>query len=256
MATASLQGLRVLVTRPAMQAEALCQMLAARGAEVRRLPLQSIEPVRPSASVARALAAARDAQFWIFTSVNAVRFASALDQGVWPATIAVGRATADALERGGHRPQVPVGAYSSEAVLQMPALADVAGARIAIITGEEGLNLMADTLRARRAEVQRIPVYRRVALPLAAAALDAALQDCDAVLLTSGEAFQHLLAHASPAQRERLRALQLVLPSQRVVEETAALALLHAPLVPEHVADDAYVRCLEQWHAAQSERSR
>lgn len=254
MATSSLQGLRVLVTRPALQADALCQMLAARGAEVRRLPLQSIEPVRPATSVARALAAARDARFWIFTSVNAVRFAALVDQGVWPQTIAVGRATADALERAGHLPLVPSDTYSSEGVLQMPELATVAGAQIAIVTGEDGLKLMHETLSARGAAVQRIAVYRRVALPLAAPALDAALQDCDAALLTSGEALAHLLASVTPAQNERLRALQLVVPSQRVVEELSGLALPRAPLVPDPVADEAYVRCLEQWHAAQSER--
>ena len=254
MANPSLQGLRVLVTRPALQAEALCQMLAARGAEVRRLPLQAIEPARQTAAAARALVAARDARWWIFTSVNAVRFAAQLDQGVWPATIAVGRATADALERRGCTPRVPDAAYSSEAVLQLPELAEVAGTRLALISGEDGLDVLADTLSGRGAELTRITVYRRVALPLSAAVLDAALAGCEVILLTSAEALAHLFASATPAQQHALQAVQLVVPSRRVVEEAARRGCRRPPLVPEQVSDEAYVHCLEQWHAASSER--
>lgn len=252
MAAATLQGLRVLVTRPAAQADPLCHLLAARGAIVQRLPLQRIEPVRQPATAARTLAAARDSTWWIFTSANAVHYAQQLDAGVWPPLIAVGRATAIALERLGQQPRVPTDAYSSEAVLRMPELAAVRGTRITLISGEDGLNTLADTLAARGATVERIAVYRRVALPLAPAALDAALADSDVILLSSGEALAHLHASCDAVQRTRLLALPLVVPSRRVLEEAARLGFARTPLLPEQVADDAYVRCLEQWHAAEA----
>src|SRR3546814_6180777 len=105
-----------LVTRPAAQADALCGLLEARAATVLRLPLHSIEPLRQPAAAARTLAQMRNADAWIFTSVNAVAHAQRLDAGVWPRTIAVGAATAAALRRLDHEVELPDGAYTSEGV--------------------------------------------------------------------------------------------------------------------------------------------
>src|SRR3546814_16822776 len=49
----------------------------------------------------------RNADAWIFTSVNAVAHAQRLDAGVWPRTIAVGAATAAALRRLDHAVELP-----------------------------------------------------------------------------------------------------------------------------------------------------
>ena len=239
----------MLVTRPAPQAETLSRLLQARGAQVRRLPLQAIEPVRHPQRAARVLAASRDARAWIFTSVNAVQHAQQLDGGVWPPVMAVGRATAVALERLGLQPRVPDAAYSSKALLALPELQAVAGCRFVVIAGEDGLTTLVDTLEARGAEVARIAVYRRVALPLPPAQLQEALHDSEFIVITSGEALQHLADASAPALLPQLRRLRLVVPSQRVVEQAARLGFEATPLVPDHVADEAYVRCLEQWRA-------
>ena len=69
----TLQGWRVLVTRPAHQAENLCRLLEAQGAKTERLPLISVEPLAHAAPVARQLDAAHGWDGWIFTSANAVR---------------------------------------------------------------------------------------------------------------------------------------------------------------------------------------
>lgn len=249
-ASAPLQGLRVLVTRPAAQADALCRLLEARGAQVQRLPLQVIEPVRQPARAARALAGLRDATAWIFTSANAVRYAQQLDAGVWPATIAVGAATAAALERLGHAPLVPAQDFSTEGLLEMPELQDLAGRRVAVISGEGGREALAPALRARGAEVERIAVYRRVPLPHDADAVARALAQADALIVTGGEALVQLLQLAPAAERPRLLGLQLVVPSRRVVEQARQLGFGREPLVPDQVADAAFVRCLEAWRRA------
>lgn len=69
--TASLSGVRVLVTRPAHQADALCRLIEAEGGTAIRLPLLTIEPRANLAEAQKLLAAGHD--LWIFTSVNAVR---------------------------------------------------------------------------------------------------------------------------------------------------------------------------------------
>ncbi|TJY64691.1 uroporphyrinogen-III synthase [Sinimarinibacterium sp. CAU 1509] len=249
MADGVLSGLSVLVTRPAHQADALCRALEERGARVARLPLQAVEPTRHAAQVARVLQQWRDAQVWIFTSVNAVRFARQLDAGVWPtAAIAVGPATAAALQQLGIDPIVP-DSHDSEGVLALPVLQQVRAARILIVTGEGGRDLLQRSLRAHGAEVERAEVYRRVHLPHAPDAVAAALQDIDVALVGNGEALQRLVTLTPEPQRAQLLRLQLVVPSLRVVEQATALGFARPPLVPDQMADSAFVRCLEQWYS-------
>lgn len=248
-APATLARLRVLVTRPAAQAEPLCQLLAARGAEVVRLPLQAIEPARQPHLAQKLLQQERDAQAWIFTSVNAVRFARQLDAGVWPRCLAVGAATAAALTQLGAVTVTAAGS-SSEALLALPELQDIAGRRYLIVSGEDGLDLLRSGLRARGALADKAAVYRRVDLPHAPAAVAQALRGVQAIVITSGEALERLLQLAPAAGRARLLRTQLVVPSQRVVELAQRLGFLLPPLRPESVADAAYVRCLEDWRAA------
>lgn len=246
-----MQGLRVLVTRPAAQAESLCQLLTARGADVQLLPLQTIAPARQPAALARALETARDAEAWIFTSVNAVEHARALLSPPWPRAIAVGAATAAALERLGVAVALPAERYDSEGLLAMPELQQVAGRRYALIAGEGGRTLIADTLRARGAEVTRLEVYRRIDLPYPPEQVAAALAVADVAIVSNGEGLAHLARLLPDAARDTLRRLQLVVPSQRVVEQARQLGVLTTPLVPERVADASYVRCLEAWHRRQ-----
>ncbi|MEQ1440125.1 uroporphyrinogen-III C-methyltransferase [Fontimonas sp. SYSU GA230001] len=241
----SLRGLRVLVTRPADQAELLCRLLETHGAAVVRLPMQAIEPVRQDAA-ARALQQARDAWVWIFTSANAVRHARHLDAGVWPRAIAVGPATAAVLEQIGVDVVVPQ-QHDSEGVLALPELQDVRDRRIALITGEGGRGQIEAGLDARGARVERIEVYRRVALPHAAETLAQAVAGVDAAIVTNGEALQQLVRRVPDAARDALLRVQLVVPSRRVVELAREMGFTAPPLIPEQIADAGYLHCLERW---------
>lgn len=249
----ALAGLRVLVTRPAHQAEGLCRLLAARGAQVVRLPVQAIEPARQSAQVARQLAAARDYDGWIFTSANAARFAAQLDAGVWPRLWAVGSATAGALASLGRAAQAPENAFSSEGLLQLPEL-EGAGRRWLVVTGADGPGLLAAGLRERGATVEVAEVYRRVPLPHLPEAVVTALRGTSAIVSTSAEGLEQLLRLTPEANRPRLLRTQLAVPSQRVVEKALELGFQRPPLVPDQVSDPAFVRCLEQWHASQTQK--
>ncbi|HSW14256.1 MAG TPA: uroporphyrinogen-III synthase [Solimonas sp.] len=244
---APLSGLGVLVTRPAAQAEGLCLLLEERGARVQRLPLLAIEPARAAPPLLQRFHDHRDAAGWIFTSRNAVQQARRLDSGAWPARLyAVGAATAAALEELGQGALIPPGVYSGEGLLQHPQLQDVAGRRFLLVTGADGLDHIAAGLRARGAAVEVAEVYRRVALPHAPAQVEAALQHCAAIVLTSGEALAQLWRLTPPELQPELRRRRLAVPSARVVEQAQALGF-EQPLVPEQVSDAAFVRCLERW---------
>ncbi|HEY1078050.1 MAG TPA: uroporphyrinogen-III synthase [Fontimonas sp.] len=243
----SLEGLTVAVTRPAAQAASLCLLLEQHGAQVVRLPLQSIEPVRPSVQLERELAAARDASVWIFTSVNAVRHARALTGARWPLTIAVGPATAAALSAlGAPMVVVPV-QHSSEGILALPELQDVRGRSVVLVSGEGGRDRIENGLRDRGALLQRLAVYRRVNLPYLPDQLQAMLAPVQAIVVTNGEALQQLVERMPAVGLPALRGCQLVVPSQRVVEQASHFGFTVAPLVLDQMLDTACLHCLQQW---------
>lgn len=242
-----LGGVRVLVTRPADQAVSIRRLLEAQGARVLCLPMQVIEPVRHAARATQQLQTLRHADFWIFTSANAVRHARRLDAGVWPACIAIGSATAKALSELGIDAQLPASTQDSEGLLQLQALQDPERSHYALVTGEGGRELIEQTLRARGAVIERIDVYRRVSLPHAPATISAALAEVDVVMVTSGESLARLHELTPEADRPRLLSRALVAPSRRVVELALRLGFVQTPLQVERVSDAEYLRCLRHW---------
>lgn len=235
----SLAGVRVLVTRPAHQAENLCRLIEAEGGTAVRLPLLAIEPSTHVAEARRLLAAPR--QLWIFTSSNAVRYAVPLVSGTWPARLAaVGPGTAAALAVAGHADAAtPLTGASSEALLALPELQSIAGSSILIVTGEGGLDVLARGLAGRGAAVERAQVYRRVPLPYPPDAVAGALRGIDVIVITSGEALEHLVRLTPDATRNTLLKKRLVVPGGRVVEKARELGFVQPPRVAEPMSDAA-----------------
>jgi len=163
----------------------------------------------------------------------------------------VGAATAHALESAGHPVQaVPSHSYSSAALLELPPMQAVSGSRMVIVTGEEGLPTLADTLGERGATVEVIPVYRRIRVPYTDTEIAAAIERSDLLVLTSGDALQHLLESiGDDAVRARLLSLPVVVPSVRVLELATAAGFEREPILPDSMSDAALVQALERWGA-------
>ncbi len=242
----SLHQLRVLVTRPAHQADTLCRLIEARGGKTVRLPLLSIVPVSQTSVPRRMLESARDWDWWIFTSVNAVQHARQLGVETWPANLAaVGPATAAALESSGVAVATPVGAYSSEGLLELPQFNEVSGRRLLIVTGEGGLAVLAPALRQRGAQAEIAEVYRRVALPYDGERIGQTLRAIDVIVITSGQALEHLLRLTPESMHKALLQKQLVVPGPRMVEKASELGF-RALIAPEKMSDAGIVQALEQ----------
>jgi uroporphyrinogen-III synthase len=236
----SLKGVRVLVTRPAHQAENLCRLIEAEGGTAVRLPLLAIEPAANAAEARKRLAAPAD--LWIFTSANAVRHALPWAGEAWPARLAaIGPATAAALAAAGQDAAPPLAGASSEALLASPDLRDVAGWRVVVVTGEGGLDVLERGLAARGAAVERAEVYRRVPLPYPPEAVAAALRRSDVVVVTSAEALGHLVRLVPEASRAALLKKPLVVPAARVVEKARELGFSQPPRVAEPMSDPSLV---------------
>lgn len=248
--TRALSGWQVLVTRPAGLADSLCAALTAAGAQVLRAPLLAIEPL-PETAADRAIARQLDRyDLVIVTSRHAVQHALPRLENFWPQWprqphwLAVGTATAAALAAHHLVAESPVDARS-EGLLALPALADIAGHRVLLLTGEGGRGLLDSALAARGAVVTRLESYRRAANPQA----DRALEDFQqavatgtaaqrAVLVTSGDALHNLLDRAPALFGKRAGAsvLHLVVASDRIGALATAAGL--APVTVAAGADD------------------
>ena len=248
-----LAGLRVLVTRPAHQAASLLIRLEDAGASVQALPLLAITPPRDPAAAGSVLRSFADADFWIFTSANAVHGAAQIHAGDWPVQLlALGQATVRALAAHGHLAIAPEGG-GSEDLLLWPELVAVQNRRVLIVTGENPRSLLGEILRMRGATVGFAHCYRREPVAHPPAVLASAIEHADVVLLSSGEGLA-ALRHGTPAaQQQRLLQLPLLLPSERVAAQAQQAGFTGDLLVPTAVSDAAMVARLEQWrHAPQN----
>jgi len=167
----------------------------------------------------QALDRALQAPVLVFTSPAAVRAAAALHP-LSPRTgqqwLAVGAGTAAALRRTGVATVQSPGRMDSEGLLALPALAGAA--RVGLVTAPGGRGLLAGTLAARGAALERADVYERVPLPLPATAV-ARLQALDApacLALSSEQALQLVLAQLPASAAGVLRDAAVAAASERL----------------------------------------
>lgn len=188
-----LNGLKVLVTRPEGQAEALRTTIHDCGGKVERLPLLSIEP-DVGETDRRRLENSNEFNDLIFVSPNAVRF-SAHDLKPGKArVIAIGEGTAALLEDQGILVDLVPRRSTSEGLLEDERLGAMRGRKVLIIRGHGGRELLAESLRRLGAEVEYAEVYRRVSPPPPSPELLAAWQDrVDAMIITSDEMLKNLV---------------------------------------------------------------
>ena len=166
---APLAGCRVLVTRPAHQADDLGDALGALGAAVTAIPTIRIDDPPDPAPLERAAASLPSYDWVVLTSANGVRrLAAAVERAhgsLEPfrrARIAViGPATRDAVrELGGEAPVMP-GSFRAEdlASALLDAGRGLDGARILLARARQARPVLPDRLRKAGATVEVVPAY-------------------------------------------------------------------------------------------------
>ncbi|WP_295538905.1 uroporphyrinogen-III synthase [uncultured Thiohalocapsa sp.] len=232
-----LGGRGVLVTRPAAQAEALCRLVAAAGGEPVPFPTIDIQPTADPDGAAALLTAGWD--IIVFISRNAVEQALQLAPTALRSQraqlAAVGRATAEAMERAGLTPSlVPAAGFDSEALLALPALRQVAGRRVLIVRGEGGRALLGTALSERGAQVRYAEVYRR-GLPTADATAELThwRRTLGFLTATSDEVLHNLLALVPAAAHAWLKGLPLAVLSARNADTARGLGFAHVAVAPQ-----------------------
>ncbi len=237
----SLSGLRVLVTRPAQQAEPWCKLLQAEGAEALSVPLLELAPVTEPNQIRAIKNRILDFDLYqkaIFVSQNAVAYGMEWLEDYWPQLptgieyFAVGAATARALAAFGVQATDAAGAMNSETLLETEELKAerVANQRILIFRGLGGRPHLGEVLSARGAQLDYCELYQRLMPEGAASRLGKASMASafeahrQVVALHSGESlhnYQKALEQVNfenPGAAEALANSILLVPGERVAQ--------------------------------------
>lgn len=249
---------RVWLTRPAAQADATRDAFTALGFEVVDVPLLVIEPVTGEAerqAIRNRILDFDRYQWAVFVSQNAVREGVAWLSDYWPQLplhtryLAIGAATGKALQQAGlpvvGRPSIE-SPMNSEALLELPELAELSGQSVLLFRGEGGRTHLAQSLAARGARVDQVALYQRQLPAQAGADLAQALCAGEAILTVhSGESLDNLCQLLTDQHTLAPCLLwPLVVPGQRVAKLAEARGFRHIT-VAVNASDSAMADALQ-----------
>lgn len=248
----SLAGQTVLVTRPSHQSGALCECIEAAGGTALAIPALEIVPLA-SAFERGAELVAELAQYdvIVFVSANAVEQALMLSAPAGlpaaPQLAAIGLSTAAALEQAGYQDVVsPSAQYDSDGLLATPLFQDIAKHTVAIIRGNGGREYLSQKLGEKGAIVEQFELYQRCLPESSREPLQQVLSEevISLVTASSNNGLTNLLDLAGRSGADKLRALPLVVLSQRNRDFARQQGFVGPIAVAERADDRAVVQAL------------
>lgn len=256
-----LNGMCVVITRPAHQAKGLSDLIEAHGGRPVQFPVLEIADPPDKRALFHLIDRLDRFAIAIFISANAVNKGVKLirERRDFPSGLkvaALGKVTAKALQYLGIKTDIlPGPRFDSEALLAQEGLLHVSGERIVIFRGVGGRELLAQTLRARGAQVEYAECYRRIKPPSDASRLLRYWQagGIDAIIVTSKEGLHNLCEMVGIEGRNSLLKSQLVVISERLASCVRELGFIHNPLVAANASDQALLEALSRCHPAPSD---
>jgi uroporphyrinogen-III synthase len=249
-----LNGIRVLVTRPAKQTDSLCSLIEKSGGVTMRLPTMDLQAPDDPEQVEQLCKCLTEFQIAIFISRNAVDWAFDLfiDKADIPAGLsimAIGAGTAEQLKQYGVTDVCfAKGSANSEAFLELDGLqADaVEGKRIIIFRGQGGREVLADGLRKRGAQVRYAEVYRRVQPRYDEDIIHNLWIDTppDVIVVTSNEGLQNLFNITAADDHKQLLRTPLVSIGKRMSDLASQLGFGRLPVVARETSDQGLLESL------------
>lgn len=240
----------VVITRPAGQSNELIARLAAAGIATLDFPLIDVAPVADEAPLRAALSSLERYALVVFVSPNAVDYAFARSDTIWPHALpigVVGPGSVQALARHGVTSPAynvispPSGTDEETARFDSEGLfaaidtalgaTNLEGKRVLIVRGDGGREWLAERLREAGAEVETVAAYRRL-VPEPSIGGWARVHELlagkpHAWLLTSSEGVRNLheLAqdHLTVDEIAQLKRATLVTPHPRIAQTARAL---------------------------------
>ncbi len=165
----------------------------------------------------------------------------------WPQTplgiqwYGVGSGTSSVFARNGLKARQPKQGWTSEALLELPSLQNLAGDKVLLARGEQGRELIRQTLEQRGAKVSVMPLYRRAQPYYPPKQVDEIFGDFrpEVVIALSGETLNNLNELAPDYHPDLHRAL-VVVPAERVAQQ-AEKAGFRNLIVPEGLDDQTLI---------------
>ncbi len=239
---------RILVTRPAHQADHLCKLITQAGGESILFPTIEIKVVMHSEELARCFANINEYDFVIFISRNAVKavfenYLSPSDTFEQIQLLAIGAGTATVLSEMKMTDVLHTGVQAdSETLLLLPELKSefVRNKKILIVRGVGGRELLADNLKTRGAVVDYAEVYQRC-LP------EYEIQKCheiwqqikpEAIIVSSNEGLNNLLELTPESDQKHLFNTPLAVMSARSADLAKEIGFTAEIEVAESKSDE------------------
>ena len=259
--TKPLAGVGVLVTRPAHQANALCEAIENLGGSAIRFPVLQIDDVDDTSLLNQQIDSLDSYDIAIFISPNAVKKAVNLIQArkKWPNNVkiaAVGKTSAKALDSLGLIADIfPSRRFNSEALLSLEEMQDVSGKNIIIFRGEGGRELLAETLKSRGARVEYAECYKRSKPKADVSALlkHWARGEINIIITTSNEGLHNLYDMVGQLGRQWLIKTPMIVISDRGADLALQLGFKQRPIVSSQASDEAIVNALIEWQSVQKQ---
>ncbi len=255
----SLAGIGIAITRPIDQAKKLSALITEVGGTPILFPLIAITPLDDYSQFEAVISDIKDYDWAIFISSNAVQngMPRLVKAGVAPSLkfAAIGPVTASELQSFGVKDVLtPLShvqdgdkskvRFDSESLLALPEMTNVFSKKILIVRGVGGRDVLAETLKARGAQVTFAECYQRIN-PQTDCNLLAQLyaeKKLHSIVVTSSEAMRHLLDLAGNA--DWLHNVTLFVNHPRIAELLLPLGL--KVLVAEAPGDEAMLVSLTQ----------
>ena len=252
-----LTGIGIAITRPIDQAKKLSALIIEAGGTPILFPLIEITPLNDYSQFKAVINDIKDYDWAIFISSNAVqngmpRFVKA---GVPPSLkfAAIGPVTAHELQSFGVKDVLtPLShvqdgdeskvRFDSESLLTLTEMTNVTGKKILIVRGVGGRDVLAETLKARGAQVTFAECYQRIN-PQTNCNLLAQLwtdKKLHGIVVTSSEAMRHL--HDLAGDAEWLRNITLFVNHARIAQ--FSLQIGFKALVADAVGDEEMLKKL------------
>ncbi len=262
--TKVLDGVKVLVTRPEQQAEALCQGIENLGGKAIRFPVIEITQSENQLAVKTILDNIPQYDIGIFISKNAVDWTmKMLDEKTSTqkksnldklTLIAIGAATAETLTQVSSTQVITNSGANSEALLELDALGAevICGKKIVIFRGEGGREFLATTLRERGAKVDYAEVYRRDCPEYSRDVIEELCisDNPDVVIITSNSGLENLFSLLNEEQRNALLGKQLVVMGERMLDFSIDFGFTMSPILAEENGDEGILNAIVKWAAS------
>ena len=257
MPRGELDKLCIMVTRPAHQADHLCELIEAAGGKALRFPVLEILEPEDSGPLLALVDRLDTFDLAIFISPNAVNKAMnlILSRRELPPQLklaTIGKGSAKELRNFiGRDPDIfPKRKFDSEALLELPELQVLAGKHVVIFRGDGGREHLGNELKARGATIEYANAYRRGRPKADVGKLQRewARGGIDVITITSGEGLRNLFDMVGKLAQHWLRRTQLVVVNERLVALAHELGFKLEPIVAAEASDEALLEAIKAWH--------